>query len=154
MKLSNILIYSIFALILGWNVISYIREPADNVVISYEQLKTMEAEVGKLMLEVTKGLGEPKDTFQLTKNRGSSLTYYYYNYIPNIEVVEKNIQSQDYWKEISPRIEDDPNIFKSYCYDDISLNLNTNRIGVPGDFTVRIAWQKGSYCWKQANNNV
>lgn len=89
MKLSNILIYSIFALILGWNVISYIREPADNVVISYEQLKTMEAEVGKLMLEVTKGLGEPKDTFQLTKNRGSSLTYYYYNYIPNIEVVEK-----------------------------------------------------------------
>jgi len=150
MKPSAILIYSIFALMLGWNVISYIREPADDIIISYEQLKTMEVEVGELMLKVTKGLGEPKDIFQLTKNWGvSSLTYYYNNYSTNIEIVEKNIQSYTYWKEISPRVQDDPSIFKSYCYDDVSLNLNTNRIGVPGDFTVSIAWQKNSYCWNQ-----
>ena len=132
-----------------WSIVSYISEPADDIVMSHEQLKTMEVEVNRLMLKVTEGLGEPKDIFQLTKNWGSSLTYYYYNYIPNVEIVEKNIRSQDYWREISPRVEDDSEIFKSYCYDDISLNLSTNRVGVPGDFTVDIAWQKDSYCWKQ-----
>lgn len=154
MKPSAILIYLIFTLILGWNVIDYIREPADDVIISYKQLKTMEAKVSTLMSSVTQGLNEPKDTLQLTKNWGSSLTYYYNNYITNIDIVENNIQSQTYWKEISPRVQDDPGIFKSYCYDDISLNLNQNRTGVPRDFTVRISWQKNSDCWKQANSKV
>lgn len=154
MKLSHTLISLTVALLIGWNIVSYIREPADDI-ISHEQLKTMEVEVGRLMLEVTKGLGEPKDIFQLTKNWGlSSLTYYYNNYSTNIDIVEKNIHSHVYWKEIAPRVQDDPNIFKSYCYDDISLNLSRNRIGVPGDFTVRIAWQKDSYCWNQANDKV
>lgn len=154
MKLSDTLITSILALLIGWNIISYIREPKD-VVISYKQLKAMETEVSTLMSSVTKGLNEPKDALQLTKNWGvSSLTYYYDNYITNIEIVENNIQSQTYWKEIPSRVQDDPNIFKSYCYDDISLNLSKNRIGVLGDFTVRIAWQKDSHCWKQARDNV
>ena len=154
MKPSAILIYLIFTLILGWNVINYIREPADDVIISYKQLKTMETKVSTLMSSVTQGLNEPKDILQLTKNWGSSLTYYYNNYSTNIDIVENNIQSQTYWKEISPRVQDDPGVFKSYCYDDISLNLSTNRVGVPGDFTVDIAWQKDSYCWKQANDKV
>lgn len=154
MKPSAILIYLIFTLILGWNVIDYIREPADDIIISYKQLKTMEAKVSILMSSVTQGLNEPKDNLQLTKNWGSSLTYYYNNYSTNIDIVENNIQSQTYWKEISPRVQDDPGIFKSYCYGDISLNLSQNRIGVPGDFTVRISWQKNSYCWKQANDKV
>lgn len=154
MKPSSILIYLIFTLILGWNVIDYIREPADDVVISYKKLKTMEAKVSTLMSSITQSLNEPKDTFQLTKNWGSSLTYYYNNYSTNIDIVENNIQSQTYWKEISPRVQDDPGIFKSYCYGDTSLNLSQNRIGVPGDFTVRISWQKNSYCWKQANGKA
>ncbi len=154
MKPSVIIFYLIFALMMIWSIVSYIRKPADDIVISHEQLKTMEVEVNRLMLKVTKGLNEPKDVLQLTKSWGvSSLTYYYANYSANIDIVEKNIQSHAYWKEISPRIEDDPGIFKSYCYDDISLNLNRNRIGVPGDFTVGVSWKKDSYCWKQFHNS-
>ena len=93
MKPSVIIFYLIFALMMIWSIVSYIRKPADDIVISHEQLKTMEVEVNRLMLKVTKGLNEPKDVLQLTKSWGvSSLTYYYANYSANIDIVEKNIQ--------------------------------------------------------------
>lgn len=146
MKLSDTLISLILALLIGWNIISYIREPADDVVITYQQLKTMEIKVSDLMLVVTRDLGEPKDILQLTKIWGiSSLTYIYGSYYINTDTVEEHIESLKYWREVPPRVQDDTNIFKSYCYNDISLDLYKNR-AILGDFRIRVAWQKDSYC--------
>ena len=159
MKPFSILAYLVLSVLIVWSLVRYSQNPKDNTPSSYEYMNTMQAKYNSLMPIITRGLNEPDKTERRSRPNGYiSLRNYYVR--PNAEListVEKNIASQTYWEKIQPRKIDDSTIFKSYCYNEISLDLSLYYIDLSKkieQLMVSLTWDKNSYCQQKMNDDI
>lgn len=89
-------------------------------------LKDISNELQNLMRLIVKGLRPPNDSRNRIRPNGYTYLTYFYNYPTNDEInlIQSNIIKSNIWKEVPTRIEDDKNIFRSYCYKNLGLNLS------------------------------
>ena len=113
----------ILSLILIYAFISIINNPPN---YDSKDLIELEEEFPVLMSAIVKGLRLPDDSESRVRPNGYTYLTYYYN-LPKdeeISLIKNNIDAVSYWQVIPTRIRDDKNIFMSYCFKDIALNLS------------------------------
>ena len=91
-----------------------------------KNLIELEKEFPVLMEEMVNDIRPPDDV--KSRIRPNGYTYLSYDYdmpkAEEINQIKRNIDKTGYWKVVPTRIRDSKNIFMSYCYEDIALNLN------------------------------
>ena len=113
----------IISLILIYAFISIINNPPN---YGSKDLLELEKEFPVLMSAIVKDLRLPDDSESRVRPNGYTYLTYYYN-LPKdeeISLIKKNIAAVGYWQGIPTRTRDDKNIFMSYCFKDIALNLS------------------------------
>lgn len=89
-------------------------------------LENISNELQNLMTVIVKGLRPPNESMNKIRPNGYTYHSYFYNYPTDNEInlIKSNIERSNTWKKVPTRIEDDKNIFQSYCYKNLGLNLS------------------------------
>lgn len=89
-------------------------------------LKDISKELKNLMTLIVEGMRPPNNSINKIRPNGYTYLTYFYNYPTNDEInlIQSNIIKSNIWKKVPTRTEDDKNIFQSYCYKNLGLNLS------------------------------
>lgn len=122
--------------------------------IGYKDIQGLLVQYDQLMSSIVNGVEVQPDEIERVARPGGS-TYLKFRYDnPNvkwIERVEYNIANQQYWVEVPARVRDDNSIYKSYCFNEISLNLmRLSHFSERSSYSFKISmfWSIDSDCQK------
>lgn len=122
--------------------------------IGYKDIQGLLVQYDQLMSSIVNGVEVQPDEIERVARPGG-FTYLDIEYLnPDIkwiEMIENNIKNKEYWVEVPARVRDDDSIYKSYCFNEISLDLmKFPHIGKRSSYSFKISmsWVRYSDCQK------
>ncbi len=147
--ITDILFFLFFFSLFCWGIFDAItnKEPRTNV--NYQALQQQQKQ---LMINIVSDIPFPDKIEPYSRPSGyTKLSYYYNNPTQTlIDSVITNIEKQNVWQEVAPLKVDDKYIFKSYCYNELGLNL----LEYHNKLEIYIYWSNSSFCHINANKPI